>query len=400
MRRNVCASALVLAIAAAPSTPTASAAPHVRAKGDDLARARALDKEGAKAYGEGRYNDAIRYFEEAYRLGGPAFELWNIAKCHLRLDQPEEAAEMLERYLAVPDLPEEDREEASRQLATLRERPSTLTVSSTPTGAEVVIDGERVEGRTPLSTSVPPGAHTVTIRSEEHPPYTREIEARYGRAIILDADLAAEAGEGAPPPPAASGDREAAGVALRGGLGVVLPKWGSIGGGAGAGLLALGTYRVGAQGDVTFAVGGLFSVASDSWQDRTEASNEAPGCPTPLVDAERATAMSLFGIATAAVPIAPRLRLVGIGGLGLAGYSARSLGGDLFVPTCDPSPGVRPAMLFGAELDYELTSRVRLSAFPLTFQVQPAFDGVRGAPRDASGIWMRFGFGLGAGVDL
>ncbi|MDF2695457.1 MAG: Thiol-disulfide isomerase, partial [Labilithrix sp.] len=68
---------------------------------DELARARALDREGAKAYGEGRYNDAIRYFEEAYRLGGPAFELWNVAKCHLRLDQPEQAAEMLERYLSL-----------------------------------------------------------------------------------------------------------------------------------------------------------------------------------------------------------------------------------------------------------------------------------------------------------
>src|SRR5688572_754870 len=68
-------------------------------KHDDLARARALDKEGAKAYGAGRYNDAIKYFEEAHRLGGPPFELWNVAKCYLRLDQPEQAADLLERYL-------------------------------------------------------------------------------------------------------------------------------------------------------------------------------------------------------------------------------------------------------------------------------------------------------------
>jgi len=41
-----------------------------------------------------------------------------------------------------------------------------------------------------------------------------------------------------------------------------------------------------------------------------------------------------------------------------------------------------------------------VSAFPLTWQVQPAFDGTRASPKDASGVWMRFGFGIGGGVDF
>src|SRR5205085_8684373 len=106
---------------------------------DDLSRARVLDGEGVKAFQEGRYNDAIRFFEEAHRLGGPPFELWNIAKCHLRLDQPELAAEMLERYLATPSLPTDDREEASAQLTELRKRTSTVTIASTPSGASVAV---------------------------------------------------------------------------------------------------------------------------------------------------------------------------------------------------------------------------------------------------------------------
>jgi tetratricopeptide (TPR) repeat protein len=74
-------------IARPPSAPARSA--------EDLARARVLDQQGTKAFVDGRYNDAIRYYEEAYRLGGPPFELWNIAKCYVRLDQPEQATEML-----------------------------------------------------------------------------------------------------------------------------------------------------------------------------------------------------------------------------------------------------------------------------------------------------------------
>src|SRR5689334_22252340 len=94
---STCVFVLAAGIAqAAPAhKPPPPAAPDAQ-----LARARALDKEGAKAYGEGRYADAIKAFEEAHRLGGPPFLLWNIAKCHLKLDQPEQAADMLEKYLA------------------------------------------------------------------------------------------------------------------------------------------------------------------------------------------------------------------------------------------------------------------------------------------------------------
>src|SRR5258708_4901339 len=95
-----CAAALALVLEA----------PHAFA-GDarDLERARVLDQQGVRAYKEERYNDAIRYFTEALRLGGPPSELWNIAKCHARLDEPKEASEALEQYLAEPGLSSGDR---------------------------------------------------------------------------------------------------------------------------------------------------------------------------------------------------------------------------------------------------------------------------------------------------
>ncbi|MGO8991944.1 MAG: hypothetical protein ACLQVI_01350, partial [Polyangiaceae bacterium] len=45
------------------------------ASDQDLVRARVLDQQGVRAYREERYNDAIRYFEEALKLGGPPSEI-------------------------------------------------------------------------------------------------------------------------------------------------------------------------------------------------------------------------------------------------------------------------------------------------------------------------------------
>ena len=358
-----------------------------------------LDGEGVIAFQEGRYNDAIRFFEEAYRLGGPPFELWNIAKCLLRLDQPEQAAEMLERYLATKDLPPNDRKEASEQLEELRRRPSTLTVSSSPAGATVIVDGKAIEsGKTPLSTTVPPGTHTVSVQLESHAPYTRQVEARYGRAVIIDAPLGS--GDQRPPPPenpyADDDDRR---VSLRAHVGIVLPRYGSIGGDASAGGMLSGTHRLG-EGTPSFAVGALFSVTGDSWSNTVRAPNTVPGCNGTLPGSFGATALSFYAIGTMGVRLASRLRLVGVGGVGVAGYVVPDTGGDLFNPSCTSSPGLRPALLLGAQIDYAIGSTFRLSAMPITMQLHPAFSGVRETPIDASGVWVRFGMALGIGVDL
>src|ERR1700722_4044466 len=81
----------------------------------DLARARVLDQQGVRAYREERYNDAIRFFEEARKLGGPATEIWNIAKCHVRMDEPEEATKYLEEYLELKGLSPGERGDAEQQ---------------------------------------------------------------------------------------------------------------------------------------------------------------------------------------------------------------------------------------------------------------------------------------------
>jgi hypothetical protein len=401
--RRTLAAALSVPLALAPAAALAQIPPVRSASSpthsaEELARARVLDQQGAKAYADGRYNDAIRYFEESYRLGGPPFELWNIAKCHVRLDQPEQATEVLERYLATPMLPADERDEATQQLDALRRRPSTVTIASSPTGAAVTIDGRPAEGgKTPTSFNVQPGTHTITLTAPKHAVYTQTFEARYGRAIILDVPLAKEGR----PAPAANpyGDGEIKRVALRGDLGVMLPKYGSVNGDPHPTLIAGGSYRFADAGATTFAVGAMFLLTGDSWENRVAAPSTAAPCGE-LASPRSATALSMFATGSAGWEIVPRVRAHALAGVGVAAYFAGDLGGDVFVPACGASPGPKPAFMAGAQIDYALTPIVRLSALPLVLQLQPSFDGARSTPVDASGVWMRATIAIGAGVDL
>ena len=387
-------SARVALTQSAPVRPT----PPPPRSAEELARARVLDQQGAKAYADGRYNDAIRYFEESHRLGGPPFELWNIAKCHVRLDQPEQASEVLERYLATPALPAEERDEATQQLAELRRRPSTVTIASNPTAAAVTLDGQPAEGgKTPTSFVVQPGTHTITLTAPKRAVYTQMFEAKYGRAIILDVPLADE--HRAKPADNPYGDGKIKRVSLRGDLGVMVPKYGSVNGDPHFTLIASGAYRFADVGATTFAVGGMLLLTGDSWDNRVAAPTSAAPCGT-LSSSRSATALSLFATGSAGWEIAARVRAHAVAGVGVAAYFAGDLGGDVFVPSCSPAPGPKPAFMAGAQVDFALTPIVRLSALPLVLQLQPSFDGARSQPVDASGIWMRATIAIGAGVDL
>ena len=394
----VLASSTVVPRSAAAQARPATAAPRP----EELARARALDQQGARAYADGRYNDAIRYFEESHRLGGPPFELWNIAKCHAKLDQPDQAAEMLERYLATPTLPTEDRDEATQQLEALRRRPSMLTIASAPSGATVLLDGRPSEGggRTPTSFSVPPGMHTITLTAPTFATHTQQVEARYGRAIILDVPLRKDKRSSAPPPQNPYPEDEAVRrISLRGHVGVMLPRYGSVGGAAHVTAAVNGTYRIVDLGPTALSAGLLLTATGDSWDNTVGAPGAVQPCGA-LKSPRSATAFSAFAMGSAGWEILPRMRLHALVGGGVAAYSADDLGGDLFVPACRPSPGVRPAMIVGAQLDYAITPLVRLSALPLMFQIQPAFTGTRSTPIDTSGVWIRTTIAIGAGVDL
>lgn len=188
----------VLALLATAACVQAAARPSDPADGDGVARigrtdldaARELDQEGVRAFRDGRFADAIRYFRAAYRMGGPSSELWNIARSRERMDDAEGAAGAIEQYLAQRDLGPQDRAEAERELGALRSRSSMLTVTTVPAGAVVTLDGRQAAGPTPVSLEIRPGAHTLSVHRDGYATESRPLEARYGRAVIVSLELA------------------------------------------------------------------------------------------------------------------------------------------------------------------------------------------------------------------
>jgi PEGA domain len=196
--------ALSVMTAGGVTAACAQSGAHVRSEaeaGDDrdgvptsaranVAGARQLDQEGVRSFREGRYSDAVRYFQGAFRLGGPSSELWNVARSLERLDDPEGATRTIERYLGQRDLSVQDRADAEREARVLRARPSVLTVATTPAGASVTVDGKPTAGVTPLSVDIAAGMHSVAVRIDGYLPESRSLEARFGRAVIVSLDLA------------------------------------------------------------------------------------------------------------------------------------------------------------------------------------------------------------------
>ncbi len=84
------------------------------------ARARELWENGAILYSEGRYEDAILAWDEAYRLSERPLILTNIANAQERLGLWRDALETLNRYRAFA--PAQEREALDRRISNLERR--------------------------------------------------------------------------------------------------------------------------------------------------------------------------------------------------------------------------------------------------------------------------------------
>ena len=388
-------------------------AAHAGPKEEELARARVLDQQGVRAYREGRYNDAITYFSEAFKLGGPPSELWNIAKCHLRLDQPQEASDAYERYLMQPGLSASDKAEATEQLEELRRRRSILTVASSPSRATVFLDGKRNEpaGTTPFSVQLTPGTHRVEIEQKGYKSYSQDVDAKFGRAIIVDAQLAQDpnapketaSAEKPPPRPTRAGQYvNAKRFTAKAEMGFVFSKLGSYAQPAHLGFSLGGAYWLidSPQGILGFGL--RLDVTTDAWSNTINAVTGGPGtgCTGSIPNDESATEIDAFGVLLLGYRVTSRLRFGADLGVGGADYSVGVLGGDLFIPACHPSPGLQIAAHGGLEVSYAVLPMLRVFATPLAIDVHPAYSGARSSPIDASGAWVRYALGLGLAVDL
>ncbi len=94
---------------------------HAQRRGDPRERqARALFEQGEAAYEEGRYEEAVAAFEQAYGLSARPLLLYNIANAKERLGLLSEALENLRYYLE--DAPDDERPVIERRIRGLEDR--------------------------------------------------------------------------------------------------------------------------------------------------------------------------------------------------------------------------------------------------------------------------------------
>jgi tetratricopeptide (TPR) repeat protein len=96
----------------------------------DMNRAKELFDNGQILYDEGRYDDAITAWEQAYRLSGLSDLLFNISGAYERIGKFNDALAALNRYRVFA--PASERETLDRRMRTLEERMKTAEAAPKP----------------------------------------------------------------------------------------------------------------------------------------------------------------------------------------------------------------------------------------------------------------------------
>ena len=152
---------------------------------------------GIDAFHSGDYPAALDSFESSYAIRPMPKVLFNVAMCYKAMYRYKEALEAFKRFVETADLPIDDPlyREVLTERSELLSKVGQLEITSTPTGATVLIDGASV-GQTPLSPPRPvdPGKHAVVVEMEGFAPYRREVTVTSGATLQLEAKLETEQG--------------------------------------------------------------------------------------------------------------------------------------------------------------------------------------------------------------
>lgn len=170
------------------------------------ARARQLYNEAQALFESGQFAQAEASFRAAYEAVPNPVVLKAIAAAQEQQGNITGAIETLEQYLSEAPADAPDRAEVEGRLQTLRSRPATVMVASTPPGAMIMIDGADSGRVTPAEVEMAPGEHSVELRLTGYAPSTQSITAQAATRMRLELTLAAgesdplgtEGGDGEP----------------------------------------------------------------------------------------------------------------------------------------------------------------------------------------------------------
>jgi len=175
--------------ARAADAPPSPAPPQAPSPGQDLELARAHFRTGEIYYERGRFPDAAREFEEAYRLSNKSDLLYNMGKSYDGVGDHARALNAYRRFLAA--LPSStDRPVVEKRVATLERLVGRVTIAATVEGAAIVVDGNAV-GASPLPRPLElnPGGHSIIASKEGFRSFRGNVVVAPGSEQRVDAKL-------------------------------------------------------------------------------------------------------------------------------------------------------------------------------------------------------------------
>jgi hypothetical protein len=146
---------------------------------------------GVALYGETDYRAALVEFKRAYALAPNVAVLYNVGEAEFQLQDYAGALTTFERYLGESGAADPHRAEVEGSVEVLRARVGHLTISTTPPGAEVIVDDQTV-GRTPLDRPVlvSIGHRKVVASIPGRQPSTRYVDVAADDNVALNIQLA------------------------------------------------------------------------------------------------------------------------------------------------------------------------------------------------------------------
>jgi len=147
----------------------------------DLELAKAHYRTGELYYERGRFPDAAREFEEAYRLSHRSDLLYNMGKAYDGVGDYAKALVAYRRWLA--EVPHgSDRPQVESRVQAMQSLVGKLEIHASQDGSSVTVDGVEV-GPSPLAQAIEvnPGAHKLVVAHEGYKTWRKTQVASPGR---------------------------------------------------------------------------------------------------------------------------------------------------------------------------------------------------------------------------
>lgn len=146
---------------------------------------------GRVLFEDGDYAAALIKFQTAYEASKDARLLWNIAACEKALRHYARVLKLLERYVQEggPLLTDQDRTDADGVVSAVTPLVSKLSVSSTPSGAQVLVDEEDL-GATPVDGRlIDIGNRRIVLRLSGYEDFVAPTSVKGGEALTIQGEL-------------------------------------------------------------------------------------------------------------------------------------------------------------------------------------------------------------------